>query len=382
MTGPILRIDRSDWPEIQTDGVELIQDAGVAGAGGAGFPSYPKWEHANSTDYLLVNHQESEPNYYIDKWIGKEYAEEFATLFDLLVSEVFEVIVVGAKWKDREYLDELEAKTDGTVHPPDELPLDPEDESGVVFAYTENQYQYGMESVLLNTVADTVIGDDLPMDHGWIVQNTETLYNIYHALAEEEPVTRKYVHIDGEVPQHRFLDAPLGTPISEILQAAGLPPEEFPSDAVLAHGGPGWCFSIDKPVGEFGVRKHTNCILVLNKKTVEKNRLGASRIDVLDSCNWLQQDFETTPTEKIHPEYIRVPFITNRDFEGTVQAGEPVVEIGDDVETGEMIVSPNTDGISIPHHASIDGTVTGINDTCITIRSSTSETQTQSSMSI
>lgn len=166
MTGPILRTNRSDWPEIQPDGVELIHDAGVAGAGGAGFPSYTKWEHANSTDYLLMNHQESEPNYYIDKWIGEEYAEEFAILFDLLLDEVFDVIVVGAKWKDREYLAELEVKTSGTVHPPDELPLDPEDESGVVFAYTENQYQYGMESVLLNTVADTVIGEDLPMDHG------------------------------------------------------------------------------------------------------------------------------------------------------------------------------------------------------------------------
>lgn len=139
------------------------------------------------------------------------------------------------------------------------------------------------------------------------MQNTETLYNIYHALAEGEPVTRKYVHIDGKVPQYRFLDVPLGTPISELLQAAGLPPEELPSDAVLAHGGPGWCFPIDEPVDEFGVRKHTNCVLVFDKETVEKNKLGVSRIDVLDSFNWLQRDLETRPTEIIEPEYVRVP---------------------------------------------------------------------------
>jgi hypothetical protein len=31
-----------------------------------------------------------------------------------------------------------------------------------------------MESVLLRLVVGVVMSDDLPMDHGWIVQNTET----------------------------------------------------------------------------------------------------------------------------------------------------------------------------------------------------------------
>ena len=136
-------------------------------------------------------------------------------------------------------MSELEAETGGTVVPPDKLPLDIETEFGVVFAYTDAQYQYGMESVLLNVVADTVVGSDLPTDPGWLVQNTETMANIYRALTDGTPVTHTYVHVDGAVPRYRFPEVPIGTPASALLSAAGRQPDELPSNAAPASGGPG-----------------------------------------------------------------------------------------------------------------------------------------------
>ncbi|QLG49515.1 NADH dehydrogenase subunit [Natrinema halophilum] len=366
--GTLLSERPSNRQLIGENAVERIRNAGVAGAGGAGFPAYAKWERMRSTDYLLVNHQESEPNYFIDKWLGKTRAAELASLFDALLEDVFEAVVISAKWTDRdEYMIELEAATGGTVVRPDELPVDIETESGVVFAYTEPRYQYGMESVLLNVVADTVIGSDIPTDHGWLVQNTETMTHIYRALTEETPVTHTYVHVDGGVPRHRFLEVPIGTPASALLSAAGRPPETLPSDAMLATGGPGWCFEIERSAEEFGVRKATNGLLVLDEATVEENTLGDGRIDVIESTDWTARPMETEPTETVEPDRVRIPLITNSDLEGTVAPGTPTVAPGERVEAGDVVATASSTGIGIPHHASIDGEVTGVTDSSIEI---------------
>ncbi len=358
MSVSLSRLEQTPVAELTT----TIRNAGIGGAGGAGFPSYAKWEQAESVDSLLVNHQESEPNFFVDKWLGRAHTAELAALFDALLDRLFDVIVVGAKETDRtEYVSELEAATDATVYLPEELPID-DSETGVVFAYTEDRYEYGMESVLLRIVDDTVIGDGLPMDHGWIVQNTETIYNIYRTLAEGTPVTHKYVHVDGDVPQHRFLRAPIGTPATELLAAAGRSTTELPPETAFADGGPGWCFLIDEPPEQFGIRKRTNCLLVVDEETAREYTLGEDRINVLERYDRDEQEMETQPTATIDPAYVRIPLLSNPAFEGVVEPSDPIVQSGDRVEAGQMIATPNESAISIPQHASIDGTVTEVSE--------------------
>ncbi|WP_049922784.1 NADH dehydrogenase [Halopiger djelfimassiliensis] len=344
-----------------------LRNAGVAGAGGAGFPSYAKWERLEEVDSLLVNHQESEPNYYMDKWLGRERTAELTALFDGLLDHAFDRIVIAAKATDREeWLGPLENETNATIYEPADLPVD-ERETGIVVAYTDDRYEYGMESVLMRLVADAVMqGDELPMDHGWIVQNTETLLNVYRALADGEPTTRKFVHVDGRVPTHRFLEVPIGTPATALLEAAGRT-DGIDSNEVLLDGGPGWCFEIDQSPAAFGVRKRTNCLLVMEESVVEENRLGSGgRVNVLAPAAWKQSAHETEPTATLEPDRVEVPLITNPDFEGVVTPSEPIVQSGDGIEAGEMIARP-ADGISIAQHAPIDGTVTGVDERSITI---------------
>ncbi|WP_458189182.1 NADH dehydrogenase subunit [Haladaptatus sp. NG-WS-4] len=363
MSVTLSQLRRAESPEIAT----TIRNAGIAGAGGAGFPTYAKWQHLDEVPYLLVNHQESEPNYYIDKWMGETYAEEYATFFEALLAKAFDLTVVSAKVTDRdEWMGELESATDATVFDPDDLPLDPAEESGVVFAYTDDRYEYGMERVLLRLVADVLMRDELPMDHGWIVQNTETMYNIYRTLTEGEAMTRKYVHVDGNVPRHRFLDVPVGTPASTLLEAAGRPPSELGDHEMLADGGPGWCFEIEASASEFGVTKRTNCVLALDRDVAVENTLGEGRINVLSTREWTD-GHEVEPTV-LDPDTVRIPLVTNPAFEGIVKRSRPLVEEGDDVEAGEMIATPGEEGISNTQHASIDGTVTAVTDTHVEIR--------------
>lgn len=357
------RLSRLETAEISA----MIQDAGVAGAGGAGFPTYGKWEHLDDVSRLLVNHQESEPNYYIDKWLGKRYADEFATLFDVLLEEHFETIVVATKESYREtWMEEFESATDAAVYTPDDLPMDPDEASGVVFAYTDDRYEFGMESVLLRQVAGQVLKDDLPTDHGWIVQNSETLYNIYRALCNDNVVKDKYVHVDGNVSEHRFLKVPVGTPTSALLEAAGRSLDDIDDEEVLLDGGPGWCFEIDD-AETFGVTKRTNCLLVIDRETVEESTFGDSRINLLKACDW-SGPHETEPTT-LTPEVVRIPLITNSALGHIVSLSDPIVEEGDTVSEGEKIAVPAEDGISTAEYASIGGTVTQVTDSYIEIQS-------------
>jgi Na+-translocating ferredoxin:NAD+ oxidoreductase RnfC subunit len=355
-------LDGMATPTIAT----TIRNAGVAGAGGAGFPTHAKWQRLDDVDHLLVNHQESEPIYYMDRWLGRERADAFAALFDALLESALETVVVTPKLKHRDWAEPLEAATDATVYLPEDLPVDADAESGVVFAYTADRYKYGMESVLLNAVAGTVLpGDDLPMDHGWIVQNTETLWNVYRAVEHGDPTTRTYVHVDGNVPEHRFLDVPVGTPAADLLEAAGRPIGSLSDTEVLLHGGPGWCFRTDGPPPTFRASKRTNGLLVLDTETVAANTYGEGRIDVLDARDW-SGDHETDPT-RLAPDAVGVPLVTNGGI-GVVGGGDPVVSPGDEVAAGEMIATPG-DGISNAHHAPIEGTVTAVADGRVDVRS-------------
>lgn len=346
--------------------VDRIRSAGVSGAGGAGFPAYAKWERIDEVDAILINHQESEPNFVKDRYLGREHAGELAALIDWLLETVVSTVVIGTKEAYRGvWLGALEEKTGAEVATPDELPLDFETTSDVVIACTEDRYEFGMESVLLRSIADVTIGRDLPLDHGWLVQNTESMYNIYRALAEDAPVTRKLVHVDGDTPRHRFLDVPVGTPATTLLAEAGRPGGPGGSE-ILADGGPGWSFEIEERPDRFGVRKRTNSLLIVDEELASENTLGGGRINILGPQAWKSRKFETEP-ERIEPPYVRIPLLTNESLSDIVERSRPVVSPGDSVEKGEPIAEPAAEGICIPQHASVDGEVTEVTNTHVTI---------------
>lgn len=349
-------------PEI----VSRIQEAGVAGAGGAGFPSYVKWQSLDDIDYLLINHQESEPNYYADKWLGREYTTEFAGFFSALTSTFLQSVVIGTKEKYRaEWMGPLEEASEPKRFMADDLPADTSELSAINIAYTPDVYTYSEESVLLMVTVGQQIGEDLPTEHGWLVHNSETIFNIINAVTSQSPVTRKFVHVDGNTPRHRCLDVPIGTTATTLLEEAGRDDGTIESGEVLADGGPGWCYEITESPTEFGVRKRTNAVLVLDKPVADEHTEDDGQIDVLEAQSW-ERTHEESPTP-IEPDSVRIPLITNAAYSGFVAPSEPVVSEGDSVSVEDVIAEPVPGEISNPQHASIPGVVTDISDTHIEI---------------
>jgi len=362
-----LRETMADW---ELDRIpERLRRCGVAGAGGAGFPAYVKWADPAQTPYLLVNHEESEPNFYSDKWLMREHADDYAELFEALLETVLDVVVIGAKEKKRTpWMEPIEAALQPTIYGPEDLPIDVEEESGVVIAYTDALYDLSQEPSLLWTTAGVRVGRDLPKEHGWIVQNSETVFNIHRALKAEEPVTRKYVHVDGETPRHRHLHAPVGTPASHLLREAGVQAGSPGEGQVLLDGGPGWCSAVTTPPEDYGVSKRTNAVMVLDEETVESHRddYEERRVNALEARDWTARDHEIEPATTT-PDRVIVPLLTNPALRGTVSPARAVVSEGERVAVGDVVAEPG-EGISLPAHASVDGTVRAVGEDGIVIQ--------------
>jgi Na+-translocating ferredoxin:NAD+ oxidoreductase RnfC subunit len=350
---------------------EILREYGVVGAGGAGFPTWAKYTAPQPT--LVVNAQESEPGYFIDKWLHHERAVDLVDLLAWLRAWGVGRTVVAAKLKDRASFARMESAAGVDVGRARVLDctgrnrhnLDEQTEP-MLFAYTDDRYAYGMETALLLIVAQKKIPQgERPVQHGFIVSNTETLVNVFDVLTTGRPVTTKYVHVYGATPQHTFRQVPVGTPASLVLQDAGLPVDAIKARGlVVVDGGPGWFERVDPDLAV--VTRRTNSLLVLDPAFVDVTKKDVLPGPGRNGYPLLDTPFARQPTP-LSGSTVRLPFVDNPAFRA-VRPAVPIVAVGDHVDVGDLVARANDDGVSVAVHASIAGTVTAIDERGLEIR--------------
>jgi Na+-translocating ferredoxin:NAD+ oxidoreductase RnfC subunit len=184
---------------------EQITQAGVVGAGGAGFPTHVKL--AGNADTVVINAAECEPLLHKDKEVLREFAqpvlEGTATAMRLVGADRG---IIGIKGKYEEVIDKL-------------TPLLP---PKMEIAPLHDAYPSGDEFILVYDVLGRVIPPGgIPLHVGAVVMNVETALNI--TLAAEQPVTEKYLGIAGAVAEPVTLKVPVGITLAECVAAAGGP---------------------------------------------------------------------------------------------------------------------------------------------------------------
>jgi len=225
---------------------QQLKDAGITGAGGAGFPSYAKLN--TSVDTVILNCAECEPLLRVHRQLLSEYAYEILSTLSLICSAVgAKEFVIGIK---EEYNFALSAAKEEIKNYP----------NGSIRILRE-VYPAGDEDILTYEVTGRIVpAGGIPVDVGVIVYNVETVYNIYKAIKLNQVVTHKYVTITGEVNSPKTLCVPLGTKFSNLIDECGGATVE---DAAIIQGGPmtGRMASINSTVS-----KTTNAIIVLPKE--------------------------------------------------------------------------------------------------------------------
>ncbi len=225
----------------------LMQNAGIVGAGGAGFPSYAKLSDA--ADILCVNCSECEPLMYTDFILNREEMEK--------IVKGAELIMAATNIKHTY----LSIK----VHRAEALGYDDGQVLGenVSVKYLPSVYPIGDEiGLIYESTGRLIKAGNLPITAGVIVMNAETVYNVYEAVENGRPVTEKWITVAGDIPEKFVLKVPIGMRVSEIFKKLGVVVDK---DHVIIEGGPsmGSISSPDRAV----IRKTTKSILVLPKTT-------------------------------------------------------------------------------------------------------------------
>jgi Na+-translocating ferredoxin:NAD+ oxidoreductase RnfC subunit len=193
---------------------DRIEENGVVGAGGGGFPTAVKLR--TEVPLVIVNGAECEPLLHKDKELLQH--EVVPLLRGLAVA----MERVGAREGIIAVKDKYEDVMRG-LRP--QLPR-----SVRLFPLTDT-YPAGDEFILVHDVTGRIIPPGgLPRDVGALVMNVETLVNV----GRDRPVTHKYFTVGGAVKEPVTLHAPVGTSLGEAIAAAG--GATVPDYAILVGG--------------------------------------------------------------------------------------------------------------------------------------------------
>ncbi|MGA2571546.1 MAG: 4Fe-4S dicluster domain-containing protein [Terracidiphilus sp.] len=181
--------------------LERIDELGIVGAGGGGFPTAVKFRA--QVPLLIANAAECEPLLHKDKELLHHYAEPFLRGMTIAMQLVgAREGVVGVKEKYHDIIADLEAAVP----------------AGIRVVPLPDVYPAGDEFILVHMVTGRVIPPGgLPKDVDAAVANVETLMNI----GLDQPVTHKYLTVAGAVAEPVTLRVPVGTAIGEVIEAAG-----------------------------------------------------------------------------------------------------------------------------------------------------------------
>ncbi|MGL4343779.1 MAG: 4Fe-4S dicluster domain-containing protein [Cellulosilyticaceae bacterium] len=203
--------------------LEQVRDAGLVGAGGAGFPTHVKLQA--QAEYILLNGAECEPLLRVDQQLMTLYPDEIIKGFEAAGRFVgAQKAIMGVKGKHKEVIRILRERI--AVLGVGDF---------VTVGELEDVYPAGDEQVLVYELTGRVVPETgIPLNVGCVVMNSETALNVYKASIGES-VTETYITVAGDVPTPVTCKVPVGTPIIDVLRMSGI--ENF-EDYAIIDGGP------------------------------------------------------------------------------------------------------------------------------------------------
>lgn len=233
------------WNLERSELLERIQQAGVAGLGGAVFPTHSKLDgRGQLTEILIVNGLECEPYITTDDRLMQQYADEIMDGIRVLKHLLKpKLTLIGVEDNKPEAIEQL------TRHATDE---------DVLVKTVPTKYPSGGAKQTI----ELLTGRQVPkggraVDIGIMVLNVATVFAIKRAIIDGEPLIERIVTLTGDSfkqPGNAWVR--LGTPVRWLLQRFELQPE---AEQRVIMGGPMMGFTL--PHAMVPVVKATNCLL-------------------------------------------------------------------------------------------------------------------------
>ncbi|MGH4138921.1 electron transport complex subunit RsxC [Clostridium sp.] len=229
----------------------IIKEAGIVGMGGAGFPTHIKLNPPAEKviDSIIVNAAECEPYLTCDYRMMLEKPNEIVEGLKIIL-QMFPGVkgYIGVEDNKPEAIAAMKKASENITN--------------VEVTPLTTKYPQGAEKQLIYSITGRELSSGkLPADVGCIVQNVDSVFEIYNAVVNGKPLIERVLTVTGEaIKEPLNLRVKFGTSISEVIDAAG----GFKEDPVkVLSGGPmmGMALrSLDIPV-----IKGTSGILCLTK---------------------------------------------------------------------------------------------------------------------
>ena len=250
---PVPRKNGRDYRETKPADLLLrILDGGIAGLGGAVFPTAQKLMQARTckTEYLILNGVECEPYISCDDMLMRERGREIVGGAQVLMH---------ALQVDTCYI-VVESDKPAAIHRLEEVLGEVGDER-IVLKQVPTIYPSGGEDQLVQLVTNLEVpSGGLPTDVGCIVQNVGTVAAVYDWIVDNEPLISRVTTVTGDgVAAPTNVRARIGTTIGDVIAHTG----GYAKNArYLVIGGPmtGKSVSTD----EVPLVKASNCVLALS----------------------------------------------------------------------------------------------------------------------
>ena len=226
--------------------VQLIEDAGICGMGGAGFPAATKIRHAvdKGAKTLIINGVECEP---------------YISCDEALIRERANLAVQGAELLQAACLaDECIIVIDNTMTTARNALADELKGSSIELKVVPRRYPAGDERQLVKAITRREVPSNRhPIDIGILVQNIATAVACYEAIALARPCISRIVTLTGNaLLTPKNFDAPIGTPVQHLLNLCGVNEEQH---EFTIRGGPMMGqYLLDNATP---IDKTTNCII-------------------------------------------------------------------------------------------------------------------------
>lgn len=249
-----MKLDESVRPPVidsKQSLISAIKDSGIVGLGGAGFPTYVKFNvDVDKIEQLVINGAECEPYITSDTRTMIDRVEDIKLALSYFEKYLgIKKIVIGIEKNKPEAIASMKA-------------LAAED-NAVTVKVLPSIYPQGGEKVLVyNTTGKVIPVGKLPIDVGCIVSNCTTIADIGKYIKTGMPLVEKCITVDGSsVKNPMNVIAPIGTALSDVFEFSGGYSSE-PSK--ILYGGP--MMGIAVPDASVPVLKNTNAILAFDKR--------------------------------------------------------------------------------------------------------------------
>jgi len=235
------------WPTDVVEQRAAIRAGGIVGLGGAVYPTADKLATPVPCKTLIVNGAECEPYISCDDMLMRENAAEIVSGTLLLTDVLAAPRAIIAIERDKpQAMEAIEAAAQAA------------DDTRLKLAEVPTIYPAGGEKQLVELLTgEEVPSGRYPSEFGYVCQNVGTAYAVQRLRAEREPLIARVVTVTGGgVKKPQNIEAPIGTPIAELIAQCGGYNEGVTR---LIAGGSMMGYAL--PDDETPITKATNCII-------------------------------------------------------------------------------------------------------------------------